>query len=191
VSEGRIRLAARGDAPAIHAIYAPIVSGTFISFELEAPSAAEIERRIAATLAKFPWLVLEDAQSLLGYAYASEHRERAAYQWSVDVSCYVHERARRRGIGRRLYEALFRVLARQGFTNAFAGIALPNAASVGMHEAVGFETIGHYRDVGHKLGEWHDTVWMQRRLAAPPAGPLPPRPLSGLPRDELERAIAG
>lgn len=186
-----MRLARPGDAPAIHAIYAPIVSGTFISFELEAPDVAEMERRIAATLAKFPWLVLEDGDGLAGYAYAGEHRSRAAYQWSVDVSCYVHERARRRGIGARLYRALFRVLARQGFTNAFAGIALPNAASVGMHESVGFSILGHYRDVGFKQGAWHDTVWMQRSLAPPPAAPEPPRPLAALSPREIEEALRG
>jgi phosphinothricin acetyltransferase len=191
VSAGNIRLAAARDAPAIHAIYAPIVSGSFISFELEAPTVAEVERRIVQTLRKFPWLVLEDPEGLLGYAYACEHRERAAYQWSVDVSCYVQERARRRGVGRSLYEALLRVLARQGFTNAFAGIALPNAASVGMHASVGFEPLGHYRDVGYKLGEWHDTVWMQRRLASPPAKPEAPRPLAALPPHEVDEAIAG
>jgi len=191
VSAARIRLAAARDAAPIHGIYAPIVGGTFISFELEAPSVAEIERRIRDTLRKFPWLVCEDGDDLLGYAYACEHRERAAYQWAVDVSCYVHERARRRGIGRSLYAALFRVLALQGFTNAFAGIALPNAASVGMHAAAGFEPLGHYRDVGYKLGAWHDTVWMQRRLAPPPPVPAAPRPLAAIPAREVDEAIAG
>lgn len=185
-----IRLATPGDAAAIHAIYAPIVRDTFISFELEAPDAGGIERRIVATLAKFPWLVFEDADGVAGYAYASEHRERAAYQWSVDVSCYVHPRARRRGIGGRLYRALFAVLARQGFTNAFAGIALPNEASVAMHASVGFVELGRYRDVGFKQGAWHDTMWMQRRLAKPPPEPEPPRALASLARREIEGLIA-
>ncbi|HXF80030.1 MAG TPA: arsinothricin resistance N-acetyltransferase ArsN1 family B [Usitatibacter sp.] len=184
-----IRLATSRDAPGVHAIYAPIVRDTFISFELEAPPVAEIERRIAATLGKYPWLVFEDGGSVAGYAYAGEHRERAAYQWSTDVSCYVHERARRRGIGARLYRALFRLLARQGFTNAFAGIALPNDASVGMHEAVGFVALGRYRDVGFKRGEWHDTVWMQRKLADPASPPEPPRPLAALSPREVEEAL--
>jgi L-amino acid N-acyltransferase YncA len=191
VSAARIRLVTARDAPAIHAIYAPIVAATFISFELAVPGVAEIERRIGDTLPRFPWLVFEDGEELLGYAYACEHRSRAAYQWSVDVSCYVHERARRRGIARALYEALFRVLARQGFTNAFAGIALPNAASVAMHAAAGFEALGRYRDVGYKLGQWHDTLWMQRTLAPSPANPEAPRPLEGLAAHELGEAIAG
>ena len=185
-----MRLATARDAAAIQAIYAPIVRDTFISFELEVPGVAEIERRIVTTVAKFPWLVFEDGKGLAGYAYAGEHRERAAYQWSVDVSCYVHERARRHGIGAGLYRSLFRILERQGFINAFAGIALPNAASVGMHASVGFLEVGRYRDVGFKAGAWHDTVWMQRRLADPPAEPAAPRPLAALSPRELAEAIA-
>jgi len=184
-----MRLATPRDAPAVHAIYAPIVRDTFISFELEVPTVAELERRIEATLEKFPWLVFEDGEGIAGYAYAGEHRERAAYQWSVDVSCYVHERARRRGIGARLYRALLALLERQGFTNAFAGIALPNAASVAMHESVGFVALGRYRDVGFKQGAWHDTVWMQRRLAEPPPAPREPRPLAALPATEIRAAL--
>jgi len=184
-----IRLATSRDASAIHAIYAPIVRDTFISFELDVPPVGEIERRIASTVARFPWLAFEDGEGLAGYAYAGEHRERAAYQWSVDVSCYVHERARRRGIGARLYRALLRILARQGFTNAFAGIALPNPGSVAMHASVGFVELGRYRDVGFKAGAWHDTVWMQRRLAEPSARPSAPRPLASMPAREIEEAI--
>ena len=161
-----IRLATAGDAPGIHAIYAPIVRDTFISFEIEPPDVDEVRRRISHTLRKYPWLVAEDAHGVAGYAYAGEHRTRPACQWSVDVSCYVHERARRRGLGSRLYRALFGVLERQGFTGAFAGIALPNDASVGMHESVGFVKLGTYRNVGFKRGEWHDSVWLQRALAA-------------------------
>ena len=162
---------------------------TFISFELEVPGVGEIERRIAAALGKFPWLVSEDGEGVAGYAYAGEHRERAAYQWAVDVSCYVHERARRRGIGARLYRALFALLARQGFTNAFAGIALPNAASVGMHASVGFVELGRFRDVGFKHGAWHDTVWMQRKLLEAPPAPGAPRPLAALSAREIEDAL--
>lgn len=185
-----LRLAAVADAAAIEAIYSPIVRDTFISFEVDPPSMDEIARRIVTTLAKYPWLVLEDDEGVAGYAYASEHRERLAYQWSVDVSCYVHERARRRGIGSQLYLALFRVLARQGFTNAFAGVALPNAASVAMHESVGFEPLGTYRAVGFKLGSWHDTVWLQRGLATPAANPSAPVPLASLSPGALQDALA-
>lgn len=184
-----IRLATSADAEGILAIYGPIVRDTVISFELEPPDAAEIARRIEGTLAKYPWLVHEDREGIAGYAYASEHRERLAYQWSVDVSCYVHERARRRGIGKALYEALKRVLLAQGFRNAFAGIALPNAASVGLHEAVGFVALGEYRNVGFKLGAWRDSVWLQCALGELPANPPAPLRLPQLPRKTVEAAL--
>ena len=120
---------------------------------------------------------------------AAEHRERLAYQWSVDVSCYVRERARRRGIGKALYEALKRVLRAQGFRNASAGIALPNAASVGLHEAVGFVALGKYRNVGFKLGAWRDLVWLQCALGELPANPPLPLRLPDLSKETVEAAL--
>ena len=179
-----IRMATPRDAAGIHAIYAPIVRDTFISFELEPPGESQIAQRIAATLRKYPWLVCEDAQGIAGYAYAGEHRERLAYQWSVDVSCYVHPRARGRGVGKSLYRALLRVLRAQGFCNAFAGIALPNAASVALHESVGFTPLGLYRNVGYKLGAWRDCGWWQC-----PIGELAPQPSVPRALPELEASV--
>ncbi len=175
-----IRLATAADASAIHAIYAPIVRDSVISFELEPPTVAEVAARIAKTLEVFPWLVDERDGRLLGYAYASRHRERVAYQWSVDVACYVHEDARGRGVGRGLYRALLAILRRQRFQGAFAVIALPNAASVALHESVGFAFVGRCREVGFKLGRWHDTGWWQCRLGEPAANPAPPLRLGEL-----------
>lgn len=175
-----IRVADAGDAPEIHRIYAPIVRDTAISFELEVPSEADIAARIAKTLPEFPWLVDERDGGLAGYAYASRHRERLAYRWSVDVSCYVDEAWRGRGVGRGLYTALLRLLRLQGFQSAFAGIALPNAGSIALHEAVGFERVGIYRQVGFKLGAWRDTGWWQCSLGEPVPQPDPPRPFSAL-----------
>ena len=168
-----IREATGDDAAHIQAIYAPIVCATTISFELEPPSVDEIRRRILHTLPALPWLVCQREQ-LLGYAYASQHRSRAAYQWSVDVSVYVHEQARRMHIGRALYTALFEILALQGFFNAYAGIALPNPASVGIHESLGFVPVGVYRGVGYKLGAWHDVGWWQLALQPHTDKPTPP-----------------
>ena len=184
-----IRMATPRDAAGIHAIYAPVVRDTFVSFELEPPTEPQLAQRIAATVRRFPWLVDEDAQGIAGYAYACEHRERLAYQWSVDVSCYVHPRARGRGIGRSLYLALLRVLQAQGFCNAFAGIALPNAASVALHESVGFRLLGHYRNVGFKNGAWRDTGWFQCAIGELAAQPAVPRAIPELEGDVLERAI--
>jgi phosphinothricin acetyltransferase len=172
-----IRLAEEGDAPQIAAIYAPVVRDTIISFEAEPPSAEEIARRVRDTLVCWPWLVCERDGEVLGYAYAGAHRSRAAYQWSVDVSAYVREDARQRGVGRALYTSLIAALDLQGFYNAYAGIALPNNASVGLHEAVGFRLVGVYRGVGYKFGAWRDVGWWGRALregAASEAGPGPP-----------------
>src|SRR5438067_5874826 len=147
-----IRLATPEDAESIAAIYAPAVTDSFISFELAAPDAAEMARRIEKTMARLPWLVCERAGVVTGFAYASAHRERPAYRWSVDVSAYVRPDARRAGVGRALYASLLALLARQQFRNAYAGIALPNDASIALHRAVGFMPVGVYRGVGYKLG---------------------------------------
>ena len=175
-----IRLAQPGDAADLLVIYAPVVRDTFISFELQVPAEDEMRARIEKTLVMHPWLVDERDGRVAGYAYASQHRARAAYQWSVDVSCYVHPDARRKGVGGALYRALLAILRRQGFQSAFAGIALPNAASVRLHESVGFTPIGVYRESGFKLGAWHDTGWWQCRLGDAVANPEPPRPLGSL-----------
>jgi phosphinothricin acetyltransferase len=120
--------------------------------------------------------VHDEGGRILGYAYASRHRERAAYQWSADVSCYVRPEARGRGIGKALYTELLRRLEAQGFRNAYAGIALPNDASVRLHESVGFRPIGVYRGVGFKQGAWRDVGWWGVPLGAPESNPAPPRP---------------
>jgi len=172
----QIRVATPDDAEAIAAIYAPIVLATVISFEIEPPSTGEMSSRIASTVAHFPWLVSLDAgDRISGYAYASKHRERPAYQWSVDTTAYVREDSRGQGIGKRLYLALFEELARHGYFRAFAGIALPNDASVALHESVGFTPVGVYGKVGYKMGAWHDVGWWQRALRplATPEAPLP------------------
>lgn len=170
----RIRLAVPDDADGICGIYAPIVRDTAISFELAPPTVANLQDRIEATGSVFPWLVCETGSGIAGYAYASRHRERAAYQWSVDVSVYVREDARGRGIARELYATLFGILDDLGYYAAFAGIALPNAPSVALHEAMGFEPVGVYREVGYKLGEWHDVGWWQRALRVRGPDPGPP-----------------
>jgi phosphinothricin acetyltransferase len=171
----RIRLALEVDAAAIAAIYLPIVESTAISFETDAPDATEMARRLRETMSTHPWLVGEVGGTVAGYAYATRHRVRGAYRWSVDTSVYVGHAYQRLGIGRRLYRSLFAVLAAQGYVNAFAGIALPNDASVGLHEALGFAPLGVYRRVGYKLGEWRDVGWWQLVLqehARTPAEPL-------------------
>jgi phosphinothricin acetyltransferase len=161
-----LRLATTADVPAIHEIYAPIVEHTAISFETVVPSHAEIERRLADTVPQYPWLVAADDGVVLGYAYGHRFAPRAAYAWSVETSIYVRDSARGTGVGRALYDGLLGLLDAQGYEQAFAGIALPNAASIGLHEAVGFRRIGTYERVGFKFDAWHDVGWWQRALAS-------------------------
>lgn len=174
-----VRPATADDAVAVAAIYAAIVRDTAISFEVEPPTIDEVRARIVSMVRTLPWLVsIEDNGAIDGYAYASRHRERAAYQWSVDTTVYVRADRRGRGVGKRLYWALFDELMHLGYCEAFAGIALPNDASVALHEATGFTPIGVYRQVGYKLGAWHDVGWWQKRVQALDR-PAEPRAFNG------------
>lgn len=175
-----IRFATDADASAISAIYSPVVRGTAISFEVEPPSVEEIHRRISKITAVYPWLVCEENGAFQGYAYASQHRERAAYQWSVDVSVYVDERWRGQRVGRALYTSLFGILRSLGYVNAYAGITLPNPASVALHQAMGMESIGVYLHTGYKLGGWHDVGWWRGLLQPIPTHPQSPQPIGDL-----------
>ncbi|MCW1381985.1 GNAT family N-acetyltransferase [Novosphingobium sp. KCTC 2891] len=159
-----IRPATAADAAACAAIYRPHVEESWTSFELEAPDADEMARRIAEYGESHAWLVAKVDCDVAGYAYASPHRTRAAYASSCDVAIYIAEEHTGRGLGRALYGSLLPRLREKGFHAAFAGIALPNPASVVLHEAMGFSPVGVYRQVGWKLGAWRDVGWWQRLL---------------------------
>ena len=162
------------------AIYRPAVTSSLASFEEQPPSASEMAERIRVTLERTPWLVAEDGGAVIGYAYAGPHHQRAGYRWSVNISVYVDPAQARRGIGRALYDELLALLRRQGFVNVYAGITLPNPASVALHEAIGMRRIGVYERVGFKQGAWHDVAWYHLRLADPPNVPPEPTPLPHL-----------
>lgn len=187
-----IRLATTEDAKQVQEIYAPYCD-TPISFEIDPPSVEEMRGRLTKVLSQYPWLIFEDDGEVLGYAYAAQHRERAAYCWSVDTTVYVRGGRHRRGVGRALYHALFAVLPLQGYVNAYAGVTLPNAGSVGLHEAVGFRQVGVYRQVGFKCGAWHDVAWFQRPLQPLPCDPPLPIRLEEVRRMTIwqEALIAG
>ncbi len=178
------------DAEAIAAIYAPNVTDSAISFEMEPPDAAEFRGRIAAVTATHPWLVCERDDEVVGYVYASTHNARAAYQWSANVTVYIDSRQRRSGIGRALYTSLFALLRLQGFYNAYGGITLPNAGSVGIHESMGFRLVGVYREVGYKFGAWHDVGWWGLELQTKPTTPPSPlRPAAVQPNSGWQTAL--
>jgi len=160
----RIRNATEDDGAACAAIYAPYVTDTVITFEYDVPTAADMSARIAAVLRTHAWLVLEDDDRVVGYAYASAAKARAAYQWSCEVTVYLEAGRRRSGCGRALYTALFERLAERGFRQALAAMTLPNVASEGLHRAMGFEPIGVQRRIGWKHDAWHDVAWVQRSI---------------------------
>jgi phosphinothricin acetyltransferase len=168
------------DAVAVAGIYRHAVEASIATFEEVAPDPAEMARRMRGILARTPWLVADDGTMAVGYAYAGSHRERPGYRWSVDISVYVADGLRGRGIGRRLYGELLDTLRRQRFVNVYAGVALPNPASVALHEAIGMQRIGVYQRVGFKFGAWHDVAWYGMRLSEPPGMPPEPRPLPEL-----------
>jgi phosphinothricin acetyltransferase len=163
------------DAPAVRAIYAPYVETTPVSFEEDVPAAEEIVRRMLAG-PRLPWLGAVVDGAVVGYAYASRHRARHAYRWSVEVSVYLVEDVQRRGIGRLLYDRLLTEVRALGYVSAYAGIALPNDPSVRLHESVGFAPIGVFPAVGFKLGAWRDVGWWHLPLREPPDSPHEPRP---------------
>jgi phosphinothricin acetyltransferase len=171
-----IRLAKQDDAPQIAAIYRPFCEDNCISFETEAPDAAEMASRIDRIGRRFPWLVKEQDGTVAGYAYASPHRERAAYRWVVEVTVYIQERFRGQGVGRALYSELFRRLCAQGLFKAYAGILIPNPASQAFHESMGFTLVGVYRKVGYKMGSWLDVGWWVYSLQPEVDSPAEPKP---------------
>ena len=117
---------------------------------------------------------------IIGYAYASKHRYRTAYQWSPESTVYLSPEVHRKGIGRILYETLFSLLKVQGYFNVYAGVGLPNEKSVGFHKALGFEEIGIFKKVGYKLGNWHDTHWFQLHLSEHILNPPTPKTLNNV-----------
>jgi phosphinothricin acetyltransferase len=164
------------DASACAALYAPSVNDGVASLELQAPSPGEMRLRIEHVCSRHPWLVAELDGRVVGYAYATEHRERWAYRWATDTSVYVSDSHRRRGVGRALYGALLPLLVAQGFYIACAGITLPNPASVALHESFGYEPVGTYRKIGFKNGRWWGVGWWQAQLREQPDGAAPARP---------------
>ena len=164
-----LRAASAEDAARLREIYTPYVETTAISFETEVPTVAKMAERIERFSQAYPYLVAERDGRVVGYAYGSQHRARASYRFSCDVTIYVDPTVHRSGLGRVLYGALLPDLAARGYHAAFSGITLPNAASVGLHETMGFTKVGIYREVGFKFDRWHDVGWWQKILA-PPSG---------------------
>ncbi|MEX0966014.1 MAG: N-acetyltransferase family protein [Bacteroidia bacterium] len=168
-----IRPARPGDEADIADIYRPVVENTAISFELEPPDADEMRRRIELTEVTHLWLVCENEGRTVAYAYGGTHRSRKAYQWSTEVSVYVGQNFRGRGIARALYDVLLKGLELQGFVTALAGITIPNAESEAFHRAMGFQPFATYKNIGYKMGQWHSVIWLRRELRSADSAPPP------------------
>lgn len=166
-----IRTASAEDAAGLLEIYRPYVEHTAITFEYEVPTVGEFEERITNTLKRYPYLVAEKDHEMVGYAYVSPFKERAAYDWSVETSIYVRKEAKQQGIGRRLYDRLEQILRQQGILNVNACIAYPQIEdeyltkdSVRFHEKLGYEMVGTFHQCGYKFGRWYDMVWMEKMI---------------------------
>jgi len=160
----KIRSALSSDASSILDIYAPYIANTAVSFETEVPSVEDFTQRIMGNQESCPWLVYESGGLIAGYAYASKHRDRAAYQWSLESSVYVNEGFRQQGIATKLYQTLFQILKYQGCRNLYAGITLPNEKSVNFHQKMGFNKIADYKNIGYKFNSWHAVGWYELQL---------------------------
>lgn len=175
-----IRLATEADAENLLAIYTPYVTQTAITFEYEVPSVEAFRDRIRKTIKRYPYLVAEVNGQLLGYAYASAFKERAAYDWSVETSIYVKMGERRAGIGTRLYTTLEDLLKKQNIINVNACIAYPHPESERFHEKFGYKAVAHFTKCGYKMGHWHDMIWMEKMLGEHPMEPKEVIPIEKL-----------
>jgi len=182
----KLRLAAPDDAAPILGIYGPYIESTSLTFETEVPTVEQFSNRIQGYLEEWPWLVCETNEELIaGYAYASRYRERAGYQWCVEVSVYIQEKFHHCGIGSALYNTLFKILKIQGYRNVYAVINLPNETSVKFHERLGFEFFALYKNVGYKLGSWKNVGWWQKIINEYVHEPAPPVKFSALDKSFL------
>ncbi|MGT2799211.1 GNAT family N-acetyltransferase [Streptococcus marmotae] len=159
-----IRTAQAIDAAAIRAIYEPYVEKTAITFDLEVPSKEDFQRKIEQINERFPFLLAEDDGQVMGYAYASTYYDKAAYDWTAELTIYLDEEKRGSGLGSALYDALESELIQRGFKNFVACISLPNEASIAFHKNRGYEQVAHFKKVGYKFDKWHDIVWLQKSL---------------------------
>lgn len=170
-SEVKLRVATVSDAAELLKIYAPYVTDTAITFEYDVPTLEDFEGRIAHTLEKYPYFVVELNGEIVGYAYASAFHPRAAYGWAAETSIYVRRDMKRMGLGRTLYDALETTLKAQGVLNLNACIACPDVDdeyltrnSISFHAHLGYSMVGEFHNCGYKFGRWYNMVWMEKML---------------------------
>lgn len=185
----KLRLASAGDAPQVLDIYAPYIRETAITFELEVPELDAFARRLAGISSRYPYIVAEESGGIMGYAYAAEQHERAAYQWNASLSVYLAPEARGRGLGTRLYRALMELLAQLGYRNFYGLVTLPNEASMKLHRKMGFSELCVLRRTGYKFGKWHDVAWVEKAAGSFEDVPQKPLNINELEDGEVRRVL--
>lgn len=159
-----IRIARQEDIPQMLEIYRPFVEQTVYSFEYDLPCQRSFTARFLEHTAQFPWLVYEEGEKVLGYAYAGAPWERGAYRWCAEVSIYLAPQARSRGVGRAMYQRLEEILQAQGYARVYAVIVEENRESIAFHQALGYHQVARFAKCGYKMGRWLDTIWMEKEL---------------------------
>ncbi len=184
-----IRIATTADGEALASIYKPYVEATAITFEVIPPDGEEFARRIAKTMENYPYLVAEEEGKVIGYAYASRYRERAAFAWDAELSVYIAEGHHGKGLGTHFYRSLEAILQKQGVVCLYASVTADNPASVTFHQHLGFTVAGRLHNAGFKNGAWHDVLWFEKQIAPAAVPPQPLLPFSTLEKDQLQAAL--
>lgn len=159
-----IRPAAISDAEAILSVYAPYITDTCISFEIEVPTLDSFRERMLGIMAEYPYFICEINGMIVGYAYASKYSERKAYRFSADLAVYIKKEYRGHGIGKLLYAKLMNELFLHGFYTVYACITGENEGSINFHKSLGFCEVGRFHNIGYKFGRWHDVLWFEKPL---------------------------
>ena len=159
-----VRLARIEDAKEILEIYSPYILNTNITFEYEIPSLEEFQQRMHKIMERYPYYVAVEDNKIIGYAYASTYKERKAYDWCCELSIYVNDQLHHRGVGKELYHALLMTLKQMNYQLVYACISYPNDKSVAFHQTFGFKKIAYFEKCGYKFNQWHDMIWMEKRI---------------------------
>lgn len=186
----KIRLAKESDAAELLAIYAPFVENTVVSFEYEVPSVAEFAGRIASISAKYPYMVCECDGKIIGYAYAHEYGERAAYQWGAEASIYFAPKGQGKGLSNIIYQTLEQFLALQGVRNLYACVTAENKHSVEFHKLMGYSEIACFTCAGYKFDRWLDMLWLGKVIGSFDAAPTALVPFPQLEKEQVQNILS-
>lgn len=184
----KIRLATVEDSLELLKIYAQYID-TAITFECTLPTNKEFTERVVEITKSYPYLVCEEDNKIIGYAYAHRQMEREAYQWNAELSIYIDKSFVSKGVGKKLYSILIEILKLQGVKTVYGGVTIPNEKSENLHKALGFKHLGTYHNTGYKNNKWHDVSWFEKQIAPYSLEPSPILSISNISREEIETII--